>query len=403
MSWILLLFFALGLSAWAAGSEMSWVSANPLHWESQYARHPRRWRLVQFFLRHPRRLLVTLLLANNIALVLFSVALSALLLPVTNSNPATGFWIETLTGTLLLLIAGEYLPKVLFQRWQFALLPLVLPFTALAYALLAPVVELLYFLTKRLYAPFQIEEKAFLKPLSRESLVTFVEAPEAQLRTVLSRALALSETPVQEIMVPRQEVIAIDQQASIEELKRLFIQSERSRVLVYDKSLDHVVGYVYVRSLLQKAQNIREILEPIVFVPENMPVTRLLEELVREKRSIAVVVDARGGMAGLVTTEDLVEEVFGEIQDEYEEPPAHVERMPAPGIYELDGALEIDYVNEKYNLSLPTGLAITLGGLALHFLGYIPQKGTVWKAYGMQWEVLSATPKRILTLRLHRL
>ncbi|MCS7153516.1 MAG: hemolysin family protein [Bacteroidia bacterium] len=401
MSWIVLLLIAILLSAWASGGEMAWVSANPLHWEAWRVRHPRRWQIVQFFLRQPRRLLIVLLLTNNLALVLFSLALSRLLFPLTSWAPQAGFWIETLLGSFILLIAGEYLPKALFRRWQVALLPAVVPFTALAYILLFPVVEILYLLTRGLYFLFRVKEKAFLKPLSRESLTHFVEAPEPQFQAVLTKALALSETPVREIMVPRREVIAIERNASIEALRKTFIESERSRILVYDKDLDHVIGYVYVRALMRKATSIQELIEPISFVPESMPATRLLEQLVREKGSLAVVVDARGGMAGIVTTEDLVEEVFGEIQDEHEEP-AHLERVAAPGVYEFDGALEVDYLNEKYGLGLPTDLAVTLGGLALHFLGYIPEKGTTWEAYNFRWEVLSATSKRIVTLRLQR-
>ncbi|MCS6894904.1 MAG: hemolysin family protein [Bacteroidia bacterium] len=400
MSWALLGILALLLSGWASGGEMAWISANPLYWEMWRLRYPRRWRIVQFFLKYPRRLLITLLIANNLALVGFSAAMSALLIPVGRWNPQVSFWVETIIGTLILLIVGEYLPKVFFRRWQSALLPAVVPFTALAYALLFPLVEIVYLLTRGMYAAFQLREKVLQKPLSRENLSHFVETPEPHLQAVLTKALALNETPVREFMVPRPHVVAISQDASLEELRQTFISSERSRVLVYEGDLDHIKGYIYIRSLTRRAKSIRELIEPVSFVPESMPATRLLEQLVREKGALAVVVDARGGMAGIVTTEDLVEEVFGEIQDEHEEQPKYLERSPAPGVYELDASLEIDYLNEKYALGLPTELAVTLGGLALHSLGYIPPKGTVWEAYGFRWEVLSATQKRVITLRL---
>lgn len=402
MSWIGLVLIALFLSGWASGSEMTWLTANPLHWEAWRMRAPRRWRIAQFFLRQPRRLLITLLLANNLALVLFSLSISRFLMEWVPLPEGIRFWVETLTGTLLLLIAGEYLPKVLFRRWQAALLPIIVPFTGIAYMALFPAVELLHLATTGVYRLLRLEEKAFLKPLSRESLSHFVETPEPQLQRVLSKALALSETPVREIMVPRREVVAIEENASLEDLHRLFIESERSRVVVYAEHLDRIVGYVYVRSLLRRAERVRDLIEPVSFVPESMPATRLLEQLVREKSSLAVVVDARGGMAGIVTTEDLVEEVFGEIQDEYETS-EHIERTLSPGIYELDASLEVDYINEKYGLELPTDIAVTLGGLALHILGYIPKKGTTWEAYGLRWEVLSATNRHIVTLRIHQL
>lgn len=401
MSWVVLTLLALLLSAWSSGSEMAWLTANPLQWETWRSRHPRRWRLARFFLQHPRRLLITLLLSNNLALVLFSAGLSHLL-PLENLQPIQRFWVETLLGTLILLIAGEYLPKGLFQRWQLALLPAVVPFTGLVYLICAPLVEIAHSLTKAFFRLLRVEEKPLHKPLSRESFATLLQHTESDFQEVLTRTLALSETPVREIMVPRQEVVALPLDTPIEELHRVFVETELSRLLVYEGTPDRIVGYVYVRSLLRRPRSIQEILEPVSFVPETMPATRLLEELVKEKRSLAVVVDARGGMAGLVTTEDLVEEVFGDIQDEYDEP-QWLERTLEPGVYEFDARIEIDYLNEKYGLDLPTKEAVTLGGLALAHLGRIPTAGTTWEAYGFRWEVLAATPQRLLTLRLRKL
>lgn len=402
ISWLLIGGLALMWSAWASGSEMAWVSANPLHWEMWRHRHPRRWRIVQFFLNQPRRLIITLLITNNLALVAFSAALSRLLAPLATWLPDANFWIETVLGSITLLIAGEYLPKALFRQWQVALLPIVVPFTGLAYVLLLPLVEPLYWLTQGGYRLLGIEERTFFKPLSRESLAHIVENPEPQLQEVLTKALALSETPVRDIMVPRREIVAVEISTPIERLWETFTTSGRSRVLVYERDLDHIVGYVYVRSLLRPAKSIRELTEPVGFVPESMPATRLLEQLVREKGALAVVVDARGGIAGIVTTEDLVEEVFGEIRDEREEPDHH-ERIISPDVFELDGALEIDYLNEKYNLGLPTEPAVTLGGLAVYTLGAIPSKGTTFEAYGFRWEVVNATKRRVVTLRLYKL
>lgn len=403
MSWLVLLLFALVWSAWASGSEMAWVSANPLEWERWRHRYPRRWRIAQFFLRRPQRLLITLLLSNNLALIGFSAALSATLWPLLSSvSPAGRFWIETLTGTLVLLLLGEYLPKILFRHWQAVLLPSVVPLTALMYGLLSPLVELTYGSMRGLFRLLRIQESALQKPLTRESLSSLLRHSEPDFHSFLHKTLALSETPVRDFMIPRREVTAIPIDMPLSEVYQTFIETELSRLLVYEQTPDHIVGYVYVRALLQNPTSLREVIEPISFVPETMPATRLLEELVRERRSLAVVVDARGGMAGLVTTEDLVEEVFGEIQDEYDEP-EWIEKVPEPNAFELDARLEVDYLNEKYGLALPTEQAVTLGGLALSHLGYIPAQGTSWEAYGLRWTVLAATPQRLLTLRIERL
>ncbi len=403
MSWLALIGLALLASAWASGSEMAWISANPLEWERWRYRYPRRWQLAQFFLRRPQRLLITLLLSNNLALIGFSAALSTLLLPFWGGvSPTSQFWIETLTGTIVLLLLGEYLPKILFRHWQTALLPTVVPLTGLAYLLLAPLVELTYGIMRGVFRLLRLRESALQKPLTRESLTSLIRHSEPDFHSFLHKTLALSETPVRDFMIPRREVAAISIDTSLPEVYQTFIETELSRLLVYEQTPDRIVGYVYVRSLLQNPSTLHEIVEPVSFVPETMPATRLLEELVRERRSIAVVVDARGGMAGLVTTEDLVEEVFGEIQDEHDEP-EWIEKVPEPNAFELDARLEIDYLNEKYGLALPTEHAVTLGGLALAHLGYIPAQGTSWEAYGLHWTVLAATPQRLLTLRIERL
>ncbi|MCX7605709.1 MAG: hemolysin family protein [Bacteroidia bacterium] len=403
MSWLVLGLVALILSAVASGSEMAWLSANPLQWENWRNRHPHRWRIAQFFLKRPRRLLITLLLGNNLALIGFSAGLSESLKPLlVLLSPSQRFWIETLFGTLLLLTAGEYFPKVFSQRWHMALLPVVIPLTGLAYFLLWPLVEVVYRVTTAFFHLLRLKEDSFQKPLTRESVAHLVQTTEPDFREVITKALALNETPVRDFMVPRREVVSIPHDAPISELHRTFIETELSRLLVYDKTPDQIVGYIHVRSLLHSPRSILEVTEPVSFVPETMPATRLLEELVREKRALAVVVDARGGVAGIVTTEDLVEEVFGEIQDEYDEP-EWLEKMPSPNTYELDARLEIDYLNEKYGLGLPSHEAVTLGGLAMAHLGRIPPTGTTWETHGFRWEVLSATPQRILSLKLERL
>ncbi|MCS6789985.1 MAG: hemolysin family protein [Bacteroidia bacterium] len=403
MSWIIVGALAIILSAWASGSEMAWVSASPLHWEAWRSRHPHRWRIVHFFLQKPRRLLITVLLANNIALVIFSAAISALLSPL---YPLLGknasFWVETLLGTLILLIGGEYLPKALFRQWQHSLLPAVVPITGFLYILLSPLVEIIYYGTTGFFSLIGLEERRFEKPLSRESVAQMVRTSEPAFQNVLARALALSETPVREFMIPRREIVAVSSQTPLHEVYKTFIQTELSRVIVYENTLDHVVGYVYVRSLLKEPQSLTDIIEPVAFVPETMPADRLLEEIIQKRLPLAVVVDARGGVAGLVTVEDIAEEVFGEIEDE-RELPVRLEENPTPDVYELDARLEIDYLNEKYGLGLPTKEAVTIGGLALEYLGYLPSRGTTWEAYGFHWEVLDAIPQRIVTLRLKRI
>lgn len=399
MMWWGLLGVLLAVSAFFSGGELAWLSHSAFQWELWRQRYPWRWRLASFFLQQPRRLLITLLIGNNLALVAFGWALSQALAPL-SAYGVESFWIETLVGTGVLFIAGEYLPKVIAYRWHRLLMPAIVPLTWFSYLLLSPLVEPLYQGMKLLFRGLRLSESQLMQASGRESLRhIFFQQAEPGFQEVLERALHLGQTPVREIMVPRHEIVAVDLSTPPAEALALLEKKGVSRLLVYEGDLDHVHGYVYVRDLLQKPQNLASVIQDLVAVPESMPASKLLELLVREKRSIALVVDARGGTTGLVTTEDLVEEVFGEIQDEHDQEKLTL-KEEQPGAYVVDARWEIDALNARLHLGLPTDKAVTLGGLAMAFLGRIPQPGETWKAYGLRWTVLQASPQRLETLKL---
>ncbi len=400
MIWLFVFFSALLLSGFFSGSEIAYFSTSSVEWSLFRKKYSRIWRFFEPLHRSPRRLLITLLIGNNLALVSFGWALSALLGHLLSMTASGRFWLETAMGTLILFIAGEYFPKILGYRWHKMLLPALLPPLTISYWLLFPVVEPVYHLIE-----FSLRRLGGSTPQAETItgrailLSTIARAGEPEFREILSNALQLRETPIREIMVPRQEIAMIDIKASPTEAIELLKKTGYSRLLVYEGDTDHVRGYVYIHSLLKSPPDLQSILQEVLAVPESMPASRLLEMLVQQKRSLAIVVDARGGLAGLVTTEDLVEEVFGEIQDEHDQS-ALLFREEGPGTYVLDARWEIDALNKKLNLALPSENAVTVAGLIVETLGRIPKPGETWQAYDLQWTVLQANRQRIQIVKI---
>ncbi len=400
MIWLFIFLSAILLSAFFSGSEIAYFSTSPVEWSIFRKKHNKIWRFSEPLHGTPRRLLISLLIGNNLALVSFGWAFSELLgrwLAIETSNR---FWLETGVGTLILFMAGEYVPKILAYRWHKTLLPILLPLLTISYWLLFPVVEPLYRLIE-LFFRYQNISPARVETITGRAILlsTIAQAGEPEFREILSNALQLRETPVRDIMVPRQEIAMIDITASPSEAIEMLKKTGYSRLLVYEGDVDQVRGYVYIHALLQSPPDLRSILQEVFAVPESMPVSRLLEVLVQQKRSLAIVVDARGGLAGLVTTEDLVEEVFGEIQDEHDQS-VLLFKEEGQGTYILDARWEIDALNKKLGLSLPSENAVTVAGLIVETLGRIPRAGETWQAYGLQWTVLQANRQRIQSIKI---
>jgi len=400
MIWGIVFVAALGLSAFFSGSEIAFFSTSAIEWSVFRRKYPRLWHLFAPLHRAPSRLLVTLLTGNNLALVLFGWAFSTLLEKYLALSETARFWGDTSLGTLILFMAGEYLPKIFAYRWHRTLLPGLLPLLTIAYWLLFPVVEPLYQLLEISFRRLGITTLAAEKIAGRATLLsTIAQASEPEFREILANAMHLRETPVREIMVPRHEIAMIEINTSPAEAINMLRKTGFSRLLVYENNPDQLRGYVYIRSLLQSPPDLRAILQEVIAVPESMPASKLLELLVQQKRSLAIVVDARGGLAGLVTTEDLVEEVFGEIQDEHDRAEPFL-KEESPGIYIVEGRWEIEALNKKLSLGLPSDNAVTLSGLIVETLGRIPRPGETWEAYGLMWTVLQASRQRIQTVKI---
>lgn len=410
MMWFLLLI-ALLFSALFSGVEIAYVSANKLRVELKKQQGGRRGQLITRFYSQPARFLGAMLVGNNIVLVIFTMLLASLLTPILSPIVQGEILLSlliTVIGTLIVLVFGEFLPKVLFRNYaEKAIYGLAFPihFLNVLLALPATMMTGLSHLILRIFIKAKpLEEDTAFSRLELESYIRDSQTySETRIDTDLfGKALHLKRVRVKDCMVPRTEIEAIEVTESLDDLKNLFIETRLSRLLVVDGDIDNVLGYVHHQQMLTSIGPIQKMIFQIPFVPESMKVQDLLNLLIKENTSIACVVDEYGGTAGIITMEDILEEIFGEIEDEHDEED-YVEEEISHDEYLFSGRLEIDYLNEKYpNLHFPKGEYHTLSGYLIMTTTSIPEEGDelILDDYKYILEVVS--DKKIETVRVIR-
>lgn len=383
--WIIIIS-SLALSAFFSGMEIAFVSANKLKVELDKQAGRYYSRLLSGVLQSPAKFIAAMLVGNNISLVVYGVMMAKCLEPLIAVYTQSAFvilLIQTILSTLLILVTAEFLPKTLFRinpnRFLNAFaLPL-----AIFYYLLLPIVHFTLFLSRQGLRVFSVslveDDPVFGKVDLEEYLKQFTANANVHQLDVevqmLQNALDFSKVKVRECMVPRTEIVAVSEEASIKELLSIFIQTKLSKVLVYKESIDTVIGYAHSSELFKSPNSIRSILLPIPFVPESMLANELLELFIKERKAVAVVVDEFGGTSGMVTIEDVMEEIFGEIEDEHDAETLEEKQLP-DGAFLFSARLEVDYLNEQYDLELNTSEEYeTLGGYITHYYESIPEKG----------------------------
>lgn len=406
---LLYLLLTLLFSALFSGSEIAFFSANRLSIELGKD-NSRSGRILAYFSRHTSEFIGTMLIGNNIALVVFGILMTRLTTPwlqLLTESEMLLLLAQTLITTLVVLLFGEFVPKTLFRIQPLATLHLLAPPLQLLYGLLYLPVKLTTFLARIfLQTLFRLELKESPEAFSKVDLQHFVELHTRETdetggidTELFENALYLREVKVRECMVPRPEVQAVSINSTIEELRTVFVESGYSRLPIYFKSLDNLLGYVHHFDLLNRPRNIGSILMTIPVVPESMTARDLLNVFRREKKNIAQVVDEFGGTAGIVTMEDVLEELFGEIRDEHDEEEL-LEKQLSTYEYMFSGRLEIDYLNEKYPLGLPEGEYETLAGLIVAETGDIPDINQKINIGNIEFDILYASSKRIETVKL---
>jgi putative hemolysin len=407
---ILAIGIALMLSAFFSGMEIAFISANKLRIELNSKQGSRAARILSKHLQNPSLFISTTLVGNNIALVIYGIFMGQIL--ESAFNPVIGedfirFAVVTIVSTLVVLITAEFLPKLLFRINPDAiLLVLIFPFQFF-YFLFAGVVWFIHKLSRLIlkwFAAEEVDESPVFTKVDLDNIVNEYEITESdeemELDTeVFRNALDFSNIKLRECMIPRTELSALKEDSPIEEAVNMFIETGFSKLLVYTDSIDNIIGYIHRTDLFSKPQNVKSIVRSIIITNESKPANELLSEFMLQQKSIAVVVDEYGGTSGIVTIEDIIEEIFGEIEDEHDTEDLK-EVVVNSKQYIFSARLEVDYINDTYNLDIPTGEYETIGGYIIHLQESIPQEGDVIENAHMQFIILKVENSRIIEVEV---
>lgn len=388
---LLLLVIGLSLvfSAFFSGMEIAFVSSNKLRIELDKKQGKFPARILSIFVERPSKFIAAMLLGNNIALVVYGLGMAQLIEPSLReyvANDVIVLLVQTIVSTLIILVTAEFLPKTIFHsnpNWWLGLM--AVPLMLIWFLLYVPTLITVW-LSNLVLRMLKLEVKEEQPAFGRVDLDNYVkemterteeqEELDAEIQ-IFQNALEFSKVKARDCMVPRNEIVALDVEDSIDNLREKFIETGLSKILIYRDNIDNIIGYTHSYELFKRPEHIKNILLPISIIPEAITANNILEMFISSSRSVAIVVDEFGGTSGLVTIEDVVEEIFGEIEDEHD-----VEALPEEQLSEVEfkfsGRLEIDYLNEKYKLSLPESEDYeTLAGLILFHLERIPESEDV--------------------------
>ncbi|MBS9523538.1 HlyC/CorC family transporter [Litoribacter ruber] len=403
-------------SAFFSGMEIAFVSANKLHIELQGKQGDFTGRVLSRFNKKPGQFLGTTLLGNTVSLVLYGIFMANLLepallgwLPSAFENQASLLILQTVIATLVVLITAEFIPKSIFMLNPNSLLAFFAAPFLVIYTLMYPVVWVVVWLS-RIFIVYVLkleysEDKPVFKITDLNSFIqnnleVVGDDKKMDLDTkIFDNAVEFKTIKVRECMVPRTDVVAVDIEDDIEDMRKTFVESGHSKVIVYRDSIDDVIGYCHLLELFKKPKSISDILTPIIIVPESALANDLLVQFISERKSLALVVDEFGGTSGIVSMEDIIEEIFGEIEDEYDNDDL-IEQQIGDNEYLLSARHEIDYLNEKYSWNLPSGDFETLSGFILSITEDIPKKGASATFGPYHFTVVSKQEHRIDTVKL---
>ena len=404
---------SLALSAFFSGMEIAFVSSSRLQAEVDKEKMGISRLPLKVFYDHPNNFVSTMLVGNNIVLVVYGILIATLFDKTIFRGYDAAFTVpaDTILSTLIVLFTGEFLPKTLFKsnpnRWL-----AVFSFPAfLFYIVLWPISRFSTFLSHILLrlGGVRVEREKQGESFSKIDLDYFVQKSldsvkdEEQIDDevkIFQNALEFADTKVRDCMVPRTEICAVSDDCSDQELMSAFVDNGRSKIIVYHEDIDHIIGYIHSSEMFHSSEQWRKNIRTMPFVPETMTARRLMQMLLQQKKSLAVVIDEFGGTSGIVTLEDIVEEIFGDIEDEHDSQ-QYVARQVADGEYVLSARLEIDKVNDLFSLNLPESEEyMTVGGLILHEYQSFPKLNEVVKIGRFEFKIIKNTMTKIELVRL---
>lgn len=414
-SWLIISIISLILSAIFSGVEIAFVTSDRVRLEIDLQKGGLTSRLLNRFYNNSEFFISTILVGNNVVLVVYGIGAAKLIEPWLSSYFASSFvvlMLQTLISTGIILITGEFLPKTIFRinpnvSIRYFALPIYL-----IYLLLYPISLLATSISKGLMKLFGLQDTAprpallsigdlnqYLERTIDENTDT-TEIIENEVK-IFHNALDFSTTRLRDCMTPRNEIFAVNIDTTTRgNLSELFTRSGRSKILVYQEDIDNVLGYIHVSELFDPDADWKEHLKPVLFAPETLMADKMMRRLLSEKRSLAIVIDEFGGTAGMVTLEDLVEEIFGDIQDEHDKNRITAREIE-PGVYEFSGRTEIEYINDAFHLDIPEDDEYqTLAGYILNSTGSIPTQGDVIDLPPLTMEILKKSGVRLELIRV---
>jgi len=385
----MIIIISLILSAFFSGMEIAYVSSDKLNLEIQKKQIGFISNILRRITKEPSKFISTMLIGNNFALVIYGFFMGdfitnyLLINKITEINELTIVLIQTSISTIIILITAEFIPKVVFQIYSDFFIRIFAVPAYIFYVIFSPLTNTVtlisdYILNKFFNTNSKETRLSFTKVELENYIENEIQHSSEDIDTeieIFQNALELSEIKARDIMVPRTEITAIALKMKIEDVKKVFIDTGFSKLPVYKKSIDDIIGYVHSFDFLKKPNNIKSFLLPVEFIPEPMFVNEVLQVLTRQRKSLAVVIDEYGGASGILTIEDIVEELFGEIEDEHDNVEYFEKRINTDTI-EVSARLEVEYVNNKYKIELPLSDSYeTLGGLIFNKIEYIPNEG----------------------------
>lgn len=415
IQYLVIVLISLLLVALFSGLEIAYLTSNRLHIELQSKLGTLNGRILSNLINKPSQFVGTTLIGNTICLVVYGIAMAYLFEPIIHSilpdgldSPGAVLIVQVLWSALVMLIAAEYIPKSFFRLNPNVLLSyLTVPFL-FVYYLMYPLVWMIRLLSRWLVTiVFRLdysEDKPVFKITDLNSFIqtNLTDHTDEQVEIdteIFENAMEFKTIRIRDCMVPRTDIVAVEIDEPIAELSKIFIESGHSKIVVYKDNIDEVVGYCHHLELFKKPKAIKDILTPIIIVPETALANDLLVQFISERKSLALVVDEFGGTGGIVSMEDVIEQIFGEIEDEYDSDDL-LEQKISEQEYLLSARHEIDYLNEKYHWNLPSGDYETLSGLVLSMTEEIPRKGDTITVGEFSFTITNKLDHRIDTVKL---
>jgi len=411
-----IIIVCLILSAFFSGMEIAFVSSNKIYLEIEKKQDDFISQILTKLTQKPSKFIATMLVGNNVSMVVYGFFMGDLLMHWFETfgyqfSDLSNLLLQTILSTLIVLMTSEFLPKVFFQIYANSAIKIfALPayfFYRLFYYISSFMIWISDFILKKF---FKTEGDQINLSFSKVELGNYIseqmnsvedhESVDSEIQ-IFQNALEFSGVKARDIMTPRTELVAVELHSSIVDLRELFIETGYSKILVYFNSLDDIVGYVHSFELFKKPRSIKSVMIPVEFVPETIFIKDVMNLLTKKRKSVAVILDEYGGTSGIVTMEDIVEELFGEIEDEHDSDEALLENQIDNNSYLFSTRLDVEYLNETYNLAIPESDSYsTLGGFIVDFSKEIPQKGEQITIGNFQFSIEEASSKKIELVKM---